>query len=54
MLAKSRLSKRLNTVRAATSREESLANKAYEQIRNEILQGNPGDRRYPVAPRTRR
>ncbi len=40
MLLKDKLSKRLNTGRPASSREQSLANRAYEQIRNEILQGN--------------
>lgn len=41
MLAKRKSSKRLNTTdQTANSRADSLANKAYEQIRNEILQGN--------------
>jgi GntR family transcriptional regulator, rspAB operon transcriptional repressor len=40
MLPRSKLSKRLNTERPANARAESLAYRAYEQIRNEILQGN--------------
>lgn len=40
MITKRKSSTRLNTVRVANSRQESLASKAYEQIRNEILQGN--------------
>ncbi len=40
MLSKDKLLKRSNTGRPASSRAQSLANRAYEQIRNEILQGN--------------
>ena len=40
MLAKSKLSKRFTTGRAIRSGAESLASKAYEQIRDEILQGS--------------
>ncbi|MEO8996427.1 MAG: GntR family transcriptional regulator [Nitrosospira sp.] len=39
MLAKRKLSKSVSASRAAGSKAESLAARAYEQIRNEILQG---------------
>jgi GntR family transcriptional regulator, rspAB operon transcriptional repressor len=40
MPAKNKSLKRLSTARPAGARAESLANKAYGQIKNEILQGN--------------
>lgn len=40
MMVKSALSKRLKSGLSGSSRAQSLAKKAYEQIRNDILQGN--------------